>query len=564
MRLRDVSFVVTDTETTGGKAGEDRLIEVAAVKVHDGVIVDRFAQLINPERSIPWRITEITGISTGMVFGQPVAAEVLPAYLDFLDDGVFVAHNAPFDERFINAELKILGEQGLANPVLCTLRLARRLLAGLRSKGLSSVADFYGIPISGRHRALGDAEATAEVLLRFLEHLQDEHELEVLEDLLAFQHRTYAKASRRREPKYLRRIRETILPELPPRPGVYFLKDRRGAILYIGKAKRLSDRVRSYFTAIEAHPPRTRKLVEAVRDVTWEETGSELAALLRESQLIKEHLPRFNRALLRYRNRPFIRLDITEAFPRISWTPYVKNDGAAYFGPLGGRGQAELIVDLVHRFFKLRECDDDTFARGMRCLYAEMGRCNAPCEGGEAAATYAHEVERVRAFLTGRDTTVQHRLEDAMRTAALDMKYETAAQYRDWLVKLQRLQAKQQCIAASVLDHNAVLIQPSLDPDTVQLFLIRFGRLVDTVRMPRRPRSKDVATLKGTLADLFNSAQAEPERYLKKEVDEVRILTHWMYVHRDEAHQILWRPGMTVEVLLEQVLDRLTLGVAAS
>ncbi len=558
MRLQDVTFVVTDTETTGGKAGADRVIELAAVKVRGGAVVDRFSQLINPERSIPRRITEITGITTGMVFNQPVAAEVFPAYLDFLGEAVFVAHHAPFDLGFINAELERMGAPALANPVLCTLRLARRLLAGLRSKGLGSVAAFYGITIDGRHRALGDAEATAQVLLRFLEQLAGEHELETLDDLLAFQHRTYARAAGRREPAYLRRIREEVLPALPPRPGVYFLKDRRGAILYIGKARRLSDRVRSYFTAIEAHPPRIRRLVEAVRDVAWEETGSELAALLRESRLIKAHQPRFNRALRHERSRPFIRLDTTEPFPRVSWTSYLRNDGAEYFGPLGGRRQAEQVVDLIHRFFKLRECDDDTFARGRACLYAELDRCGAPCEGGAAAEHYAREVEQVRAFLTGRDTSVQQRIEEAMHRAARALDFEAAARYRDGLHRLRRLQEKQQCIAASVLDHHAVLLQPGLEPHRVQLFLVRYGRLVDTVTMPRRPASPDVDALKGKLAEWFGTTQVEPERYLKKEVDEVRILAHWMYVHREDAHQISWHPGMTVEALLASILDRLT------
>src|SRR5690606_12039198 len=116
--------------------------------------------------------------------------------------------------------------------------------------------------------------------------------------LLAFQHRSYR--ALKQQPKALQRIRDEDLPHLPDRPGVYFMKNAKGQILYIGKAKSLKNRVRSYFNAVEAHPPRIRQLVDAVRRVEWQETGSELAALLLESRLIKEHQPRFNRALLRY------------------------------------------------------------------------------------------------------------------------------------------------------------------------------------------------------------------------------------------------------------------------
>jgi len=167
MTIEDATFVVTDTETTGTKAASNRIIEIGAVKVEAGEITDRFQQLVNPERTIPSRITHLTGITTGMVFDQPTMESVMPQYLDFLEDGILVAHNLPFDLRFLNAECSRLGLDDLSNRTLCSLRLARRLLPGLRSKGLSRLAQFYGINVNGRHRALGDAEATGIILQRF-------------------------------------------------------------------------------------------------------------------------------------------------------------------------------------------------------------------------------------------------------------------------------------------------------------------------------------------------------------------------------------------------------------
>lgn len=552
MLLRDATFVVVDTETTGTNAETDRLLEVAAVKVQGRQIVDQFARLVNPQRSVPRRITRLTGITTAMVFDEAPAAEVLPGLVDFLGNDVLVAHNLPFDLGFLNAELHRAGLDPLANPTLCTLRLARRLLRGLPSKALSALIDFFDVVVEGRHRALGDALAATDILLRFVDQIETEHEVETVEDLLRFQHRTYSKVGK--EPRHLQDLREAVLPRLPDRPGVYFMKDKRDALIYIGKAKSLRDRVRSYFSGIEAHPERTRQLVRAVRSVTWTETGSELAALLLESRLIKEHQPKFNRAQRRYRNRPFIRLDTTHPAPRISLNTYLLDDGAEYFGPLPGRRQAELVADVINQFFLLRECDDDTFRRGRRCLYAEIGRCTAPCEGGEAARAYADEVRRVRDFLMGRDRSVLDVLEARMQAAAAALEYEQAAEYRDWFQKLERMLGKQQRVAAPVLDHNAVLVQPGVEQRTLHLFLIRFGRPAETLTLSQPPQDDEVARLRDGLARHFDPAQERPARYFKQEVDEVRLLAHWLYLHRDTTRPVRWTPDCTLDDFLGEIL----------
>lgn len=539
MHVEDATFVVTDTETTGTDTATNRLIEIAAVKVRGGEVVDRFQQLINPERSVPGRISQITGITSAMVFDQPTAAVVMPQYLDFLGEGVFVAQNAPFDERFISAELKRLGQPALPNDVLCTLRLARRLLPGLRSKGLSSLAQFYGLQVNGRHRALGDAEATAVILQRFLSQLAFEHGLGALKEVLAFQRKRYRDI--RKAPTHIQKLRAEVLPALPDRPGVYFMKGTSGATIYIGKAKSLKSRVTSYFNAVEAHEARRRKLVAAIRDVEWRETDSELAALKLESRLIKKHKPRFNRTQRRYRSRPFIRLDASEAFPRVAWCRHLASDGAEYFGPLGGRKEADLVVELLRRFFRLRECEDDQFAKGERCLYAAIDRCTAPCEGGDGAAAYAAEIDRVRAFLTGHDRSLLENLEAEMKKAASRLDYEQAAQYRDWHKKLKRLLDKRQFVAAPVLEHNAVLVAPGVEAGTAQLFCIRFGRHVETITVHRVPTAEERAHLEARLAHHFDPSRAKPETYTKRDIDEIRLLSHWMYKRRHDAVHVPWR-----------------------
>ncbi|MFB6247187.1 MAG: DEDD exonuclease domain-containing protein [Salinibacter sp.] len=553
MHVSDATFVVTDTETTGTTAESNRVIEIGAVKVRDGSVVDRYQQLVNPQRSIPGRITKLTGITTGMVFDAPTVDEVLPDYLDFLGDGLLTAHNLSFDKGFLDAELERTGRAPLSNETLCTVRLARRLLPGLDSKGLSRLTQFYDISVDGRHRALGDAEATGRVLRRFLSQLAFEHEIETVEDLLAFQHRRYQKV--RAVPDHLQEIREERLPEAPEAPGVYTLKNNKGTPLYIGKAKALTDRLRTHFTAVESKSARKRKMLQKVRRVDWETTGTELEAILRESRLIKTEKPRYNRAQRRYYSRPFLRLDTTHEYPTISWSRTLADDGAEYYGPVRNRERAEMVVDLASRFFRLRECDDERLHLGQRCLYADMDRCTVPCETEDAEA-YAEAVERVRRFLTGRDRSVLDRLRERMERASEDLDFEKAAEIRDTLEQLEKILDKQRVAAAPVRRHNAALLHRGDDADTVDVLLVRFGRFVASVSCACPPSAEGRARLREQVRTHFDPDAEPPSDFTKRAADEIRLLSHWTYAHRDDLSVVRWRPGQAPDEMEDRICEQ--------
>lgn len=561
MHLSETPFVIVDTETTGVRASNDRLIEIAAVKQIGGETIDEFSMLINPEQTIPHRITQITGITTSMVYDQPTIGEVMPAFLDFLGDGVFVAHNLSFDMGFINAELGRLDAAPISNVSLCTLRLARRLLRGLRSKGLSSLINFYNISIENRHRALGDARATAVVLKHFIEQVIYEHGIAEREELLRFQFVSYAR--KRGVSKNVQRIRDTILPTLPRTPGVYFMKDRKGQIIYVGKAKNLKARVRSYFNAIEAHATRTRNLVDAVADISWTPLHSELEALVKESHLIKQHKPKFNRAQKYYRNRPFLRLSVDELFPRMTLNTYLVDDGAAYFGPMASRRQGELIMDLINRFFLLRECDDTTFNRKTSCLYEDLQRCKAPCEAREKSPEwYAHEVERVKAFLMGNGgDDVLPSIEAAMKQAAQEMEFEQAAHYRDLIELVEGLLEKQRYIAAPVLEHNAVVIDRTIQDGHWRVLFVRFGRLVDSTLIPAPPEEPLLTELSDRIDSIFGSESERPDRYFKAEIEDIRLLAQWLFLNRAALDKVDWHPSLDLAAFKKTVFSLLIEGV---
>ena len=188
LHITEGTFVVVDVETTGLSPIDDRITEIAMMKLKNGVLEDEFSTLINPLVSIPASITNLTGIDNLMVADAPTAREVVPTIADFLCDAVFVAHNASFDWGFVMQTTRRERSLELSNPQLCTVKLSRRILPHLNSKSLGPVASALDIKIPERHRASGDAYATALVLVKFLSFLQRKQNIQTVGELLKYQH----------------------------------------------------------------------------------------------------------------------------------------------------------------------------------------------------------------------------------------------------------------------------------------------------------------------------------------------------------------------------------------
>ena len=185
--INDATFVVVDVETTGMSAIDDRITEIAMMKVQDGKLIDEFSTLINPLLTIPAFITSLTGIDNVMVHDAPTAREVVPFIAEFLGNAVFVAHNAPFDWGFVSHTARRERGIELSNKQLCTVRLSSRILPHLPSKSLGPVAEHLNITIPERHRASGDAYATSLVLVKYLSYVQKKEGLKTVEELLKYQ-----------------------------------------------------------------------------------------------------------------------------------------------------------------------------------------------------------------------------------------------------------------------------------------------------------------------------------------------------------------------------------------
>jgi len=526
----DFHLVITDTETTGIHALRNRIIEIAALRVKQGEPRKMFSHLIDPGLSIPHRITRITGITSAMVFGQPTAEEIMPQFRDFLEDAIFVAHNIRFDVSFINAEFQRMGLEEMDNTGLCTLRLARRLLPGLRSKSLGNLAKFFRIPPDGRHRASRDVEITTEVLERLCKIAIDDHGVTAIEELIEMQARTYAKVNP--FSRHVVTIKRDILPELPDAPGVYFMKDGREKVLYVGKAKNLSQRVSSYFSAIEAHPPRIRQLISRVRNVTWSTTETELHALIDESREIKVLDPPLNRAQKKYISRPYLALSTVEEFPRLTVQVIVRDDGSEYFGPLRSRGQARTIVEIVERYFIIRNCSATEFAGGRRCVRADIGRCGAPCDGSQSSPDYLKVIDRVRSFLTGEVEEVIEQIEAEMTNSSQKQAFEEAAQLRDWIQLLDDRLVKTGSIASPVLGPDHVHFLRGLNSGAGSLVMVSRGRivLIEAIWHVQKIADQICTAL---------SQDAGSEMAMDQiQTDARRILDHWLYINRSSIESV--------------------------
>jgi len=278
-------FAIVDIETTGGFAANNRITEIAIILMQNKQIIEEYQTLINPLTNIPYHIQQLTGITNEMVEEAPTFSEVAQSIFDRLKDSVFVAHNVNFDYSFIYYQLKENGFQWNPNK-LCTVRLSRKIFPNHQSYSLGNLCQSLGIPLHNRHRALGDASATAKLFNQLLDN--DSNDL--IKNMMK---------KNTLEIRLPTHFNENSYHNLPNTFGVYLFRDKHSKIVYVGKANNIKKRVKQHFTGNNAGARRQAFLNE-IYSVDYIETGSELMALLYECKLIKHHWPKFNRALKQF------------------------------------------------------------------------------------------------------------------------------------------------------------------------------------------------------------------------------------------------------------------------
>ncbi len=511
--LREVTFVVVDLETTGGRAGADAITEVGAVKVRGGQVLGELATLVDSGRGVPPMIAQLTGITTAMLVGAPTVGAVLPSFLEFAAGAVLVAHNAAFDTGFLRAAC---AQQGVAWPspqVLCTVRLARRVLTRdeAPSVRLSALAQLLGARTTPTHRALDDARATVDVLHSLLERVGNLG-VHSLEELLAFLPEVTVNQRRKRG----------LAEHLPHAPGVYLFRGPGAEVLYVGTATDLRRRVRSYFTGAETRR-RIREMVTLAVHVDHVVCAHPLEAGVRELRLLGAHAPPYNRRS-KFPLRAWWVVLTDEAFPRLS---VVRTERAGALGPFRNRGRAAAAAELLAEATGMRTCTQRIAVHSpaaIPCALHEMGRCGAPCAGVQPALEYAAGPRQLARLVAGTDRAPLDRLRGRIGVLASSGRFEAAAVARDQTAALvEALRRRQRLAALAAVDE---LVAARRDgAGGWHLVVVRAGRLTAAGHAVRGAAPMPVVEL---LVASAETVLAGPGPLRGAPVEEVALVARWL------------------------------------
>jgi DNA polymerase-3 subunit epsilon len=378
-------FAILDIETTGGSPTTEKITEIA-IFFHDGEkVVNEWSTLINPEKPIPYFITGLTGITNEMVADAPRFYEIAKELVERTEDHTIVGHNVKFDYSFIKSEFKHLGFT-FDRPTLCTIQLSRKIIPGHKSYSLGKLCRDLGIEITDRHRAAGDALATVKLFEMLREQQNGEFDSAML-----------------REPSgRYKNLNEHLTVEdiqkLPEECGTYYFFDDQQQLLYIGKSKDIRHRVLSHLG--NARSKRALEMKQRIHSISYELTGSELIALLKESKEIKEQKPRYNRAQKRVSSY---------------WGLYPGKDEFGYI-TFSLRKISESVDDPVTCFNNKKEARESLtkmvgkhwlcqklsglYQTDGACFHHSIRQCNGACVQGEAVAAYNNRAEALLDSLT--------------------------------------------------------------------------------------------------------------------------------------------------------------------
>jgi DNA polymerase-3 subunit epsilon len=466
--LRATTFVVVDLETTGGSPQDCGITEIGAVKTLGGEELGEFATLVNPGQPIPPFVTVLTGITSAMLVPAPGLAEALPAFLEFAQGAVWVAHNAPYDVGFLKAACARFGYPWPHPKVLDTAALARRALTKdeVPNRKLSTLASYFRTRAPS-HRALDDARATVDVLHGLFARLGG-HKVFTLGEAIEFA-RAVSPVQRRK-----RHLGEG----LPDTPGVYVFRAADDRPLYVGTSRTIATRVKSYFTASEKRARMAEMLAAATR-VEAIECAHPLEAEVRELRLIAAHKPPYNRRSKFPERVHWLKLT-AEAYPRLSVVRQLAADAASYLGPFASTRAAELAAAAVYDALPLRQCTHRLSVRTPRpaCALAELGRCPAPCEHRISVDDYQAVAAQPFRNATGDDPgPIVAALLARIDGLAADQRYEEAGVLRGRLGSLLRATIRMQRLRSLTVIAQMIAARPA-PVGGWELAVVRHGRLV--------------------------------------------------------------------------------------
>ena len=354
----------------------------------------------------------------------------------------------------------------------------------------------------------------------------------------------------------------------PEKPGVYLMKDARNEVLYVGKASVLRNRLRSYFGSPSGHPPKIRRMMSRMTDFEFIVTDTEAEALILENTLIKRYKPHFNARLKDDKTYPYLKIDLTEEFPRVYITRQVANDGARYFGPFATASSVRKTMDLVKKLFPYRSCTKAITGRDPRpCLEYYIHRCVAPCSGLATQEDYAQVIQQVIMFMEGNTEAVTRELKKKMEAAAEELEFERAAALRDQIRGIDQVAEEQQVKVESNPggDMDFIALAQGTSETWVEIFFIRRGKLIgrDHFFMEGTQDDSPEVIMAQFVRQFYQTALViPPVVYIQHPLEDHELVRNWMREQRGGAVRIVCPRRGQQKKLMDVVAENAVQGLA--
>jgi len=338
---------------------------------------------------------------------------------------------------------------------------------------------------------------------------------------------------------------EEELKKLPAKPGVYLMHDAKDAIIYVGKAISLKNRVRQYFQPSRNVSPKIEKMISQIDHFEYIITDSEVEALVLESNLIKEHRPKYNTMLKDDKSYPFIKATVGEAYPRLIFSRQEKRDRSKYFGPYTSAGAAKDTLELLRKIYHIRSCRRTLprdIGKERPCLNYHIGQCDAPCQGYISSEQYKENFREALKILEGDYTGVIQYLQQKMQTAAEEMQFEEAAQYRDLIDSVRKSSVHQKITGFDGLDRDIIALAKDQSEAVVQVFFIREGRMIgrDHFHLSGVDGSERQEILQSFVKQFYAGTPFIPkELMLEYEIEDQEVISRWLSGRRGDKVRIL-------------------------
>ena len=324
------------------------------------------------------------------------------------------------------------------------------------------------------------------------------------------------------------------LKKLPNKPGVYIMHDKEDAIIYVGKAIILKNRVRSYFRESANHSPKIAKMVSLVERFEYIVTDSELEALVLENNLIKEHRPKYNTMLKDDKTYPYIKVTMADVYPRILFSREMKKDKSKYFGPYTSAGAVKDTIELINKLYKLRTCNrklPKDAGKERPCLNYHIHQCKAPCQNWISPEEYKKQVDEALEFLNGNYAKILKELQQKMETASENLEFEEAATYRDLLNSVKQVAQKQKITDSEGEDRDVIALAKDEQDAVVQVFFVRNGKLIgrEHFYMTNVSEETEGQILSSFVKQFYAGTPFVPkELLLQEEIEEEEVISKWL------------------------------------